>query len=174
MFLLSSFIVSAPGCDSEEMGRDLDLASERAGGFSCPSECETIGGDLNGDGQVDISDMIVIMNAYQYGDDHCELAADVNGDGNFDISDTIYLSIYLWQGGDAPLAPIAPGDVNGDGQVDITDISILPGYLFGGNPAEVCEMGADANGDCQVDISDVSTLTGWYDGTADLVSCPGA
>lgn len=166
-------VAMATACDqSIDVGEPAEV-TERAA-FECPAECEAIGGDVNGDGQVDISDMVVIMNAYQYDSDHCPLGADVNGDGQFDISDPIYLSNYLWQGGPAPVAPIAPGDVNGDGQRDITDVSILPGYLFGGNPASVCEMGADVNGDCTVDISDVQTLTTWmYSGGPEPVSCPG-
>lgn len=168
-------VVALPACDQSIDGSEPEALLDRDGGLLCPSECEAVGGDVNGDGQVDISDMVAIMNAYQYGSDHCELGADVNGDGQFDISDPVYLSAYLWQGGAPPVAAIAPGDVNGDGNRDIADLSQLPGYLFGGNPAEVCEMGADANGDCTVDISDVTTLTDWlYNGGPEPVSCPGA
>ncbi|MEX1362741.1 MAG: dockerin type I repeat-containing protein [Nannocystaceae bacterium] len=174
VMLLSGSLMLLAGCDEVPVDGELDVVSERSGGLACPSECETIGGDVNGDGQVDISDMIVILDAFQYGDEQCDAAADVNGDGQFDISDTIALSHYLWSGGAAPLAPIAPGDVNGDGAVDITDVSLLPGYLYGGSPAEVCQMGADANGDCQVDVADISVLTAWVSsGTGQLSSCPG-
>lgn len=174
--LLSVVCVGALACDQQpDLERANLRASDRAGTLSCPNECETVGGDVNGDGQVDISDMITILNAYQYGEEQCDLAADINGDGLLDIADTLALSLYLWQSGAPPVAPIAPGDVNGDGSVDITDVSLLPGHLYGGAPATVCQMGADANGDCEVNIADIAVLAGWVaQGVGELSSCPGA
>ncbi|MBI4604446.1 MAG: PD40 domain-containing protein [Planctomycetes bacterium] len=67
-------------------------------------------GDPNGDGGVDISDGVKILNHLFLGAPapECLAAADVNGDGGVDISDASYLFNHLFLGG-PPLPQPYPG-----------------------------------------------------------------
>ena len=63
-------------------------------------------GDITGDGQVDVSDLVFLIDYLFAGgpvppDPN---AADVNASCGIDISDVSYLVEYLFQGGPAPLA----------------------------------------------------------------------
>lgn len=64
-------------------------------------------GDANGDGLVNLSDAIYILNYLFKGGpapDPME-AGDANGSGNVDLSDAIYILNYLFKGGDPPHCP---------------------------------------------------------------------
>jgi len=70
-------------------------------------EIPFIRGDANGDGLVEISDVIRLF-GYHFGtsgDLPCQDAADVNDDGIVDIADGIALLTYLFMGGTPPAAP---------------------------------------------------------------------
>ena len=64
-------------------------------------------GDANGDGTVNIADVLFILNSLFSGGDtgSCREAADVNDDGSGDISDGIYLLGYLFGGLATPPHP---------------------------------------------------------------------
>jgi hypothetical protein len=66
-------------------------------------------GDPNGDGAVDISDAVAILNSLFLGTGKlsCQEAADGNDDGALDISDPVFLLSYLFQGGPPPAEPLA-------------------------------------------------------------------
>lgn len=79
--------------------------SSSAMAFQCDSCPNVKAGDANGDGTVDIADMIVIFDyLWGDGDKPCE-GGDVNGDGRIDIADAIYITNYLFNGGDKPVDP---------------------------------------------------------------------
>ncbi len=61
-------------------------------------------GDANGDGQVDISDVIILINyLFTGGSPPVPLSAgDANGDCVVDVADVIYLTNYLFVGGSIP------------------------------------------------------------------------
>ena len=61
---------------------------------------EHLTGDVNGDGNVDISDVVAVINTMA-GDTTYQETADVNGDGNPDISDVVMIiNIMAGEGGD--------------------------------------------------------------------------
>jgi len=63
-------------------------------------------GDVNGDGTLDITDLIFLVD-YSFGSGPapaCPEEADVNGDGTVDITDLIYLVDYSFGTGPAPVA----------------------------------------------------------------------
>ena len=67
-------------------------------------------GDVNSDGSVDLSDLIVMSDYINFSRSiSCLDAADVNDDGAIDLSDFIYLSAWYSRGG-AEL--LAPGPIN--------------------------------------------------------------
>ena len=63
------------------------------GMINTTSKCVAVGcGDVNCDGEVDVSDIIVLYNNVSMGQEICsKWAADVNGDDSVDISDVIVL-----------------------------------------------------------------------------------
>ena len=48
---------------------------------------ETITGDVNGDGSVDVADIAAIIDVMAGGDPNVNPNADVNGDGSVDVAD---------------------------------------------------------------------------------------
>lgn len=82
------------------------VAATSALAFDCPTCEDNVAGDVNGDDNVDIGDMIALGDyLFNGGDTPCR-GADVNGDGRIDIADYIYLVDYLWNGGAAPVDPL--------------------------------------------------------------------
>lgn len=77
---------------------------------AAPPEPELVRGDSNGDGGVDLSDAIFVLNGLFLGGrlPACRSAADANGDRALDISDASYLLNFLFLGGRPPPAPF-PG-----------------------------------------------------------------
>ena len=61
-------------------------------------------GDANGDGEVDISDVVFVVNEILSGDSYQE-SCDVNGDGNVDISDVVELVNIILNGNQTSLCP---------------------------------------------------------------------
>ena len=64
-------------------------------------------GEVNGDGKVDLSDAVSILQYLFLGlrQPNCLEAADVDDSGRLDISDAIYLLGHLFLGSRAPPAP---------------------------------------------------------------------
>ncbi|MHC4936747.1 MAG: collagenase [Planctomycetota bacterium] len=74
-------------------------------GDPCPQPF--VRGDGNGDGMVDVADVVYLLAALFTGGPPAVVAeaAFVNGDAAFDISDPIYLLAHLFSGGPPPAAP---------------------------------------------------------------------
>jgi hypothetical protein len=72
-----------------------------------PAGARFLRADCNGNGAVDISDAICILNwlFIGAGEPSCIAAANPNGDAAVDISDASHLLNYLFLGGPAPVAP---------------------------------------------------------------------
>jgi hypothetical protein len=148
-------------------------------GATCPDACDTLGGDVNTDGQVNVADLIAITGYLYRGESICTLGADANGDGRIDIGDWITIHTFLYQGGPAPVDPFClecptacdaiGGDVNGDGGVDVADAVTFNDWLQGG---EMCESAADVNQDGGIDIADFSLLYGWLAGSSSTLLDP--
>lgn len=68
---------------------------------------ELVRGDVNKDGNVDITDPINILGYLFQGESApaCLDAADIDDSGSIDITDPIVLLTFLFGGGDAPAAP---------------------------------------------------------------------
>jgi hypothetical protein len=68
-------------------------------------------GDPNGDGEIDVSDVVYLINyLFVGGPAPVPLeAGDANSDGVVDVSDVVYLINYLFAGGPHPSAPVSPG-----------------------------------------------------------------
>ena len=129
----------------------------------CPSECDRIAGDVDGDGYVGYNDVNALSRWLYVGLSKgvCLKAADVNGDGVIDMTDAHRLADYVWNGGPAPVSQSLPGDINNDGDVNIADMVSLGQWLWGGM-GEVCETNADINEDGYIDISDFTLLGAMY------------
>ena len=69
------------------------------------SAVEYLQGDFTGDGEIDISDPIALLNyLFRSGSEpKCALASDANDDGKIDISDPVFLLQFLFLGGPEPL-----------------------------------------------------------------------
>jgi hypothetical protein len=64
---------------------------------------QAVCGDVNGDGLVDVSDVVALIGYIFNGGSINNLSvADVNGDGLVDISDVVHLITYIFNGGSAP------------------------------------------------------------------------
>jgi hypothetical protein len=66
-----------------------------------------VAGDANGDGTVDIGDVVYLVNYLYKGGlapDPIQ-AGDANGDAVVDVGDVVYLINYLYKGGDPPVCP---------------------------------------------------------------------
>ncbi len=98
-----------PVCDAIGSGSAEVIASARV---TCTLEVEVDGplfrrGDPNGDGDVDLSDPVFILNYLFTGGDRpdCLEAANANGSSGIDIGDAIFLLGYQFGGGPPPPAP---------------------------------------------------------------------
>ena len=120
------------------------------------SDSETIPGDADGDGNVNISDVTALIDYLLNGNasDIDVDSADMNQDGNVIISDVTDLIDYLLRGDSSSI----PGDADGDGKVNISDVTALIDYLLSGNASGIDLGGADINRDGKVNISDVTDL----------------
>jgi len=89
-------------------------ALESMGEFTYHSDSETICGDANYDGDLDVSDGLYIINyVFISGPAPTQAsAADVNCDGTTDVSDAVFIINHVFIGSSSPC------DVNGDGIPD--------------------------------------------------------
>jgi hypothetical protein len=74
------------------------------GGWVYVTEPEFVRGDANGDGVIDLGDVILVLNfLFKSGPAPCPMqAGDANSDGTVDLGDAVYLLNYLFKGGPAP------------------------------------------------------------------------
>jgi hypothetical protein len=79
-------------------------------------------GDTNGDGAIDVTDTVLILNRLFLGGDliPCEKAADANDDGVINLTDPINMLNRLFLGGE-PLPPPGPADCGDDPNADTLD-----------------------------------------------------
>ena len=65
----------------------MELGSEyfdEGGNVICPPDCV---GDVNGDGQVGVTDLLIVIDQWGVCDDDC--SADFNGDGTVGVTDLL-------------------------------------------------------------------------------------
>ena len=105
-----------------------------AGGFSLTlastDETDVFSrGDGNGDGSLELTDGIIVLNYLFTGGDApgCMEAADSDNDGQISLTDAVLVLSYLFQGGNAPALPGPPGVNTGCGPD--TDVPGSPGDL---------------------------------------------
>ena len=105
-----------------------------AGGFSLTlastDETDVFSrGDGNGDGSLELTDGIIVLNYLFTGGDApgCMEAADSDNDGQISLTDAVLILSYLFQGGNAPALPGPPGVNTGCGPD--TDVPGSPGDL---------------------------------------------
>ncbi|MDH4223247.1 MAG: dockerin type I domain-containing protein, partial [candidate division Zixibacteria bacterium] len=117
-------------------------------------------GDLNGDGKIDVSDAIFLINFLFKGgpEPNPPSAGDLNCDCVTTVSDIIYLINRLFRGGPPPQIRCNPGDVDYDGYINIPDVIYFINYLFQSGPAPRSMKSTDINADCAVDIVDLVYL----------------
>jgi cytoskeletal protein CcmA (bactofilin family) len=127
------------------------------------SDCK-ITGDVNGDGQISISDVISISRYLRGQSVACRAAADVNADSEINWADSRYLMNYLFGNGPAPIKPTKPtfvcrlhGDVNGDKRIDIADAISIMSVVNQGKEVN-CPAAADINGDGATNVDDYRYL----------------
>ncbi|MEC9476852.1 MAG: choice-of-anchor B family protein [Planctomycetota bacterium] len=100
-------------CNNNGVGDDEDIASGTSADTDqdgIPDECqcnEFIRGEMNDDGQIDISDAVsLLVYLFSGGATPSPLErGDVNDSGVIDVADVVYLVAYLFQGGAPPPAP---------------------------------------------------------------------
>lgn len=106
-------LVGTAGQSAVGMGSSLDYGITH--GFWQEFGGESyVYGDANGDGSVDIDDVVFLIN-YIFADGPAPEpaeSADVNCSGDIDIDDVVYLIAYIFSGGPPP------GDPNDDGTPD--------------------------------------------------------
>jgi hypothetical protein len=112
-----------------------------------PLDCP---GDLNGDGYVNVLDMLSLLALWGPCEGGCP--GDLNGDGFVDILDFLELFVY-W--GVCPGDEVCPWDLNGDGVVDGADIVEL---LLNLGPCEDADCPWDLDGDGTVGLLDLWVL----------------
>jgi hypothetical protein len=68
---------------------------------------EFVRGDANGDGEINVADIVYLVNfLYRGGDPPDPVdAGDANCDTIVDVGDVVYLVNYLYKGGDPPACP---------------------------------------------------------------------
>ncbi|HBO52427.1 MAG TPA: hypothetical protein DD471_10630, partial [Planctomycetes bacterium] len=105
-----------------------------AGGFSLTlastDETDVFSrGDGNGDGSLELTDGIIVLNYLFTGGEApgCMEAADSDNDGQISLTDAVLILSYLFQGGNAPALPGPPGVNTGCGPD--TDVPGSPGDL---------------------------------------------
>lgn len=115
-------------------------------------------GDMNGDGSVDIRDMVCLKKYFAGMAEICKRNADVTVDGSISAEDMSELKKFLL--GMTSLTT-RDGDMNGDGRFDKADLKILSAYLAG-NDIMLPKI-ADVNGDGVIDKNDFYALKQRYE-----------
>ena len=115
-------------------------------------------GDMNGDGSVDIRDMVCLKKYFAGTADICKRNADVTVDGSISAEDMSELKKFLL--GMTSLTT-KDGDINCDGRFDKADLKLLSAYLAG-NDIMLPKI-ADVNGDGVIDKNDFYALKQRYE-----------
>lgn len=91
--------------------QEIDLIARWIAEGALESLPASIRGDLDRNGDLSLTDAIIILSFLFLGGDEpfCAPAADINSSGELDITDAIYLLDYLFLGGPPP-QPLSPGD----------------------------------------------------------------
>ncbi len=74
------------------------------------------------------------------------VCGDANGDLNVDVSDPVYLTNYIFMGGDPP-DPVECGEVNCDDKINLVDVVYLINYVFNSGTAP-CDPDDDGATEC--------------------------
>mgnify|MGYP003393725574 CR=1 FL=1 len=113
-------------------------------------------GDLNGDGQVNMTDLAFVLSKYGSKGGH----ADINRDGEVDQQDVDIVLGYWGMDVSGKTKSEATakdfGDVNADGKVDLTDLATVLSDC-----GTDCKT-SDINGDGKVDQRDVKIVLGYW------------
>ena len=101
---------SAPDTDmggnARPCGEGIDIGAWEFGDCEPSTGPRFRRGDVNGDGQDDISDAVkLLFFLFLEHEIGCESSADVNDDGDLELGDVLYLLNYLFTLGDEPPAP---------------------------------------------------------------------
>ncbi len=117
----------------------------------------TMPGDVNGDGIIEVSDGVFILNyLFQGGPpSNPPSAGDINGDCFIGLSDLIWLLNYLYRDGPPPQIRCLPGDFNYDGYVDLLDPPYFINYMAYGGPGPISMRSTDVNADCFINTVDL-------------------
>jgi hypothetical protein len=108
--------------------------------------------DLDGDGTVDVSDLLMLLAAFGPCADGGACPGDVDGDGTVGVTDLLAL---IQRFGPCPGAA-CPWDVDGDGEVGASDLQLVRENLGPCPDPAVCPW--DVNGDGVTDGADVSAV----------------
>ena len=80
------------------------VGDSHTGSFTVADCTPCLSGDLNGSGQVNISDVTTVVDhLFRGGYLPCPEAADIDGSGDVNVSDLTYLIAYLMRGGPPPV-----------------------------------------------------------------------
>ncbi len=131
-----------------------------------PAPSPSFRADMNGDGALDIADLVALVHLANVGLQTRLAAADVNSDGQVNLADLTALRAYMFNGGAAP--DLTKADVTGDGSVDIADLTALSEYLYTPADGTTCPdvrtaqattfLNGDVNGDGNRTAADLTAL----------------
>ena len=164
---------------------EADIVLEEHGGI--PRMKLAVGGilgDVNNDGQVDISDVLYILLLYVMTDSSIVLPnngdisfGDINNDGTVDLADALLIVLYI----DNPSDPTLPliGDDHGDTSSEATEVSLgsstfgsisegdVDWFTFEMNSAGVLSVSMTSSTGASISISDSSGNILAKDGNSD-------
>lgn len=109
-----------PTCDNPDTTRGACCDTLGACGVRSPANCQARFGTYHGD--------YVWCNQSL-----CSDCGDINLSGRYDISDAVYMVLYIFSGGPAPLDS-HDGDVNCDDTCDVSDVVYLLQFIFSNGP----------------------------------------
>jgi|GEM_PF-5218986 len=114
-------------------------------------------GDFNGDGEVGLSDLAILLANYGTPSGALYEDGDFDEDGDVDLSDLAGLLGYYGETcGEEP----CPGDFNDDDKVNLSDLAILLANY--GTPSGALYEDGDFDEDGDVDLSDLAGLLAYY------------
>jgi hypothetical protein len=132
--------------DQDETGGSVTVLLNNPPGLECP-------GDFNGDGYVNIVDLLQLLGSWGPCPPNDPCPTDLNGDGVTDIQDFLDL-LFLW--GVCAGEGECPWDLNGDGAVNGLDIVELLDNLGPCDDPDNCPW--DLDGDGTVGLLDLWAL----------------
>jgi hypothetical protein len=142
-----TFCDDTSGACSDTSSEVCAVAGDASTGECAEGGCDTAGsGDVNGDGNADVLDIVQIVNVILGGDfaDECAAeSADVNGDGNADVLDIVQIVNMI-------LGRIDVGDATSGKLIRSNDALILEanGYIGG------VQMTLQHDADFSIDLTD--------------------